>query len=114
MKRVRINRHVELKSYTPIKRTRMKPKFRSRETETVGKYSGKVRLYGKALTDLRQRVYERAGGWCELMIAKDCWRSTTWDAGHMHHKRHRSLGGSDTMRNCVWSCPSCHRKEHNQ
>ena len=64
------------------------------------------------LEELRRKVYERSGGWCESKIADDCWRSVTWDTGHMHHKKHRSLGGSDTMRNCIFICPACHRKEH--
>lgn len=75
----------------------------------VGNYSGKVRLYGKDLTLLRLNVFTRARGLCEK-----CGVFVDWDSGHMHHKRHRSLGGSDSMRNCVFLCPICHGKQHNQ
>ena len=103
-----------LQAKTPIKRSgRIKAK-RKHAGIKVGKHTGNIRLYGAALTDLRRQVFEKCGGWCALKTASNCWRSAGWDCGHMHHVIHRSLGGSDTLENCVWACPNCHRKEHGQ
>jgi len=103
-----------MKRSTPLRKTPMRSKQRSRKTKTVGKYSGKIRLYGIELTALRAEVFARCHGKCEMRSSAECWGIADWTNGHMHHKIHRSLGGSDTLENCVWSCPSCHRKEHNQ
>jgi 5-methylcytosine-specific restriction endonuclease McrA len=74
-------------------------------------HTGKVRLYGADLESLRWRVYLRDLATCQLK--KDgCRGVTLWERGHMHHVVHRSLGGSDSEENCVWSCPSCHNAEH--
>ena len=55
---------------TPIRRTPIrKPpirKPRKKKDVRVGKHTGKVRLFGKALAELKRAVYERAEGWCEI------------------------------------------------
>lgn len=86
---------------------------RRRSGERRGKYSGKVRLYGDKLEALCWQVFRRAGGNCELKW-QGCQGWVSWRKGQMHHVRHRSLGGSDELGNLAWSCPRCHRKEHNQ
>ena len=112
MQRTPIQRRTRLQAKTAISRSGPIKAKRRKGAVKVGKHTGKIRLYGARLEGLRRKVYERSGGWCESKIADDCWRSVTWDTGHMHHKKHRSLGGSDTMRNCIFICPACHRKEH--
>jgi 5-methylcytosine-specific restriction endonuclease McrA len=70
------------------------------------------RLKGKAMGELRYNVYWRVRGQCELRISDKCEGFAGLDWGHMHHKIHRSLGGKDTLENCIWSCPPCHAEEH--
>lgn len=94
-----------------MKRSPIRPK-RHKSGTKVGK-TGRVRKYGADMAELRAEVYDRAAGLCEIKAA-GCEKYAGWLSGHMHHVRHRSLGGSDSLENCQWSCPSCHRKEHNQ
>jgi hypothetical protein len=102
-----------MKRSGPIKR-------KSCTGEKIGKHTGKIRLYGPELIELRRAVFDRSCpigegyGICELRYPGVCERWASWSRGEMHHKVHRSLGGSDTLENCVWACPSCHRKAHNQ
>ena len=90
---------------------RIKPKRKS--GIKVGKHTGKIRLYGAKLMELREKVYDRSMGVCELKL-KGCEWYAGWKSGELHHKVHRSLGGSDTIDNCLFVCKSCHRKEHSQ
>jgi 5-methylcytosine-specific restriction endonuclease McrA len=70
------------------------------------------RLKGKALEELRRQVLDRANGYCELKKSEDCMKWAGWFTGHMHHVKHRSLGGKDELSNLLWSCPQCHWEEH--
>ncbi len=72
-----------------------------------GKVSKKVRIYGAAYRALCKSIYERAGGQCEI-AGKGC----EGRASSIHHKHHRSLGGSDTKDNLVAACGWCHREAH--
>jgi 5-methylcytosine-specific restriction endonuclease McrA len=67
------------------------------------------RLKGKAMTELRQKVFDRSIGKCENY----CGRGIFWETFHLHHKIHRSLGGKDTAENCAAICHVCHFAEHN-
>jgi 5-methylcytosine-specific restriction endonuclease McrA len=62
--------------------------------------------------EVRRECYERDEGICQLRLSANCWRSASWEHGHMHHKRHRSLGGKDVLENVAWSCPPCHAAHH--
>ncbi len=33
---------------------------------------------------------------------------------HVHHIKYRSLGGEDSMENCILLCPYCHSDEHDK
>ena len=63
---------------------------------------------------VRLKVYERAGGKCELRLLPDCIKGvlawdgpTPWSHGHLVHVRSRALGGwgEDNLR---WGCWRCH------
>lgn len=84
---------------SPIKKRRSKPR--------------PGRLKGEALERLRRECFERAGGLCQLRISLDCTVWSGWDFGHMHHEKHKSLGGKDESSNVLWACPTCHWLEHN-
>jgi 5-methylcytosine-specific restriction endonuclease McrA len=79
----------------------------------VRKVSNKERVKRAKRPYLRREVFDRDKGDCQLGIANDCWGATTYEGGHMHHVRHRSLGGEDKLSNLVWACPPCHWLEHN-
>lgn len=86
-----------------------KPKDAPRKATSskVGHFTGKVRLKGEALEALRRQIFVEAVGKCQK-----CGVFAGWYFGHMHHKVHRSLGGSDSLENCIWLCPKCHGGEH--
>jgi 5-methylcytosine-specific restriction endonuclease McrA len=74
----------------------------------VGK-TGRIRLKGKALEELRIAVFQRDAFRCS-----ECDRSVTWESGHLAHIISRGAGGSDTMENTRVLCSTCHLVgEHN-
>jgi 5-methylcytosine-specific restriction endonuclease McrA len=70
--------------------------------------SGRVILDAKGMAELREQVYERSLGRCE-----NCGVPTYYQSGHLHHVKHRSAGGSDTLENSLWLCVDCHVAHHN-
>ena len=76
-----------------------------------------VRLKGKAKSEFRRAVAERANFKCE-----DCGRYVpsliygvfcVFNCGHVAHIKSYGVGGGDTMENVKWKCYSCHiLKEH--
>jgi len=101
---------------TPLRRyTPLRPRKRSRVEVFIGKVSGKVRLRGKALADLR---YHR---WmldmCRCVV---CGVRTHWKAKYdgdplafdLAHVTSRGASGGDTLENTRTKCHSCHMAEH--
>ena len=72
----------------------------------VGK-TGRLRLKGQALEDLRRRVFTRDRGRCAI-----CFTACSWTSGHLAHIQSRGAGGSDTEENTRLLCGDCHRAEH--
>ena len=99
---------------TPLKRGgRIKPKAKK---AMVGKVTGKIRLDAKGMVELRAACYDRSRGQCEMIredTGRRCPHLVGWITGELHHKVHRSLGGSDDMQNCIFVCKTCHHDEHN-
>jgi 5-methylcytosine-specific restriction endonuclease McrA len=87
-----------IKRKTPVKRVRAKAR--------------PGRLKGKDVKNLRLKVFIRANGECELGGSTKCHGYVDWNRGHMHHVKHRSLGGKDELSNLLWACPPCHAEEH--
>ena len=84
----------------------------------VGK-TGRIRLTGRALTELRQACFCR-----DKFLCRECGRMVAWDVadaergfgipvGEMAHIQSRGAGGSDILENVRTLCPKCHRDEHN-
>ena len=86
--------------------------------------SGRVILKGQDKTDLRRRVFNDAGGRCEIEWPdlnhpgqfKRCNKFAPWDGlghGELVHIVSSAHGGSDDEENCQWGCPECHkRRDH--
>ena len=64
------------------------------------------RQMANVIRSVRAAVVARARGCCE--------RCGRWcgTAGHAHHRRPRSRGGTWTFTNIQWLCPDCHRTVH--
>lgn len=94
-----------------IRRTRIKP---TAKRARVSWRSGKVRLDGAGMRELRGEVFRRAGGRCENTVkGSRCNQQAGWYDGELHHIVHRSRGGSDTLENSCWTCWDCHHAHHN-
>ena len=72
----------------------------------VGK-TGRLRLKGAALEQLRRRVFTRDKWTCQ-----NCGAVCGWASGHLAHIQSRGAGGSDTEANTRLLCGDCHRAEH--
>ncbi len=67
-----------------------------------------VRLKGKAMGDLRERVYKRDEGkcvWCghNVILERGHWWSM-----HLSHERSKGANGPDTEENTRCECLNCH------
>src|SRR5579859_3968535 len=105
-----MNRYTSLKRKTPLR-----PRKRSRMEVFIGKVTGKVRLRGKALADLR---YHR---WMlDMRRCVVCGVRTFWQARYegdpqaygLAHVTSRGASGGDTLENTRTKCHSCHMQEH--
>jgi len=73
----------------------------------------RIKLKGKAYSDLRRKVWEKQCGRCA-----DCGEwvplkgSTVFDMAHLHHEKSRGAGGNDSESNCKIYCPQCHFNIH--
>jgi 5-methylcytosine-specific restriction endonuclease McrA len=100
--------------YSSLKRS-TKP-IRAKKKPLVRVYkSGKVRLTGKKLTNLRWSCWIR-----DLRTCVECMQPTHFTARFpgdpqaydMAHIQSRGAGGSDTLDNVVTKCHRCHMQEH--
>ena len=64
---------------------------------------------------IRQAVYERAGGLCQLRLHKDCtglrilpFEGDVFERAHLVHLRARGAGGTWDMDNLTLGCAACH------
>ena len=86
----------------------------------MGKYSGKIRLHGSAMAELREQAYERSGAHCEIQRdGKRCNYPLTFLNMELAHIKSRGAGGSDTLDNVLCSCrlradgkAGCHYLQH--
>jgi hypothetical protein len=93
------------------------PKKQRRPGRRIGKVSGTVRLYGKQRKSLRERVFDRAGGYCEAESENGekfdvCLGYTSLFHGHLAHIKSVGSGGPDMEKNTVWCCIPCHIFSH--
>jgi hypothetical protein len=101
----------------PLRRTSLKPK--AKVAKTSWRNPERVRLGNGEMSKLRSEAFERAHGRCENMLIKGrrevrCTNKISWYTGDLHHIKHRSQGGGDTISNVMAVCWDCHRAHHDQ
>lgn len=97
-----------------MKRNPFQPKYRAKKPKTDKSFKdGRIRLADKG--DLRERVFERSGGFCEEIVngvrSGRCWRAITIQSMELSHKRH-GCHRDDTAASTIASCKECHRVKH--
>lgn len=73
---------------------------------------GRIVLDPAARQQLRQAVYDRAGGLCEAGLTPDCPGRLDRHAFEWHHRKLRSQGGDDVIANSLCVCSGCHSWAH--
>ena len=84
---------VELKRTTPLERTPFRPTPKSD--------------YEKDLDRARPTLHQRSKGLCEIRLP-----GCQGNAVHPHHRKRRSQGGTNDLRNLLHLCPNCHNWAH--
>jgi hypothetical protein len=103
------------KTRKPLRRSGwIRPKPRKRK---VLWRSGRVIEDAKGMYELRRRVFQRSGGFCEVIKAngKKCGTYARWDGigkGDLSHIKHGAKGPGDVDSNVLWSCRPCHSARH--
>lgn len=72
---------------------------------------GREHLFGADMSARRKEVWIRSKGFCEMPM---CQRNISEETFEMHHDKHRSKGGDDSMANLLASCRRCHTAHHNR
>ena len=99
-------------NFNPIRRSAIRKKPKEHKESAPWRRT-KVRLNGREMAELRQNVFARSEMICENDLGgKRCSERLTWNSFHLHHREHRSLGGSDSMENCLAVCFACHQAHH--
>ena len=74
----------------------------------------RIKLTGKAYSNLRKALHDRAKGRCENPECRK--RLPLFDAegqfdiftcGHVSHKKSKGAGGDDSLENCLYECFTC-------
>lgn len=96
-------------NWNPIRRSPIKPKPKPHRESWR---SGKIRLNGREMAQLRQDCFVRSRGFCENSIdGKRCLTRVNWVTGHLAHIQSRGRGGSDSKENCLFVCVPCHKAD---
>lgn len=101
---------------TPLQRkTRLRAR-RNKPEVVIGKVSGKVRLSGRRLKQLREQVYTRDKGICQCGCGRVAYFRARFEgdphAYDMAHIVSRGAGGADSLENCRTMLHMCHMSEH--
>ena len=77
--------------------------------------SGRIRLTGADIAELRRECWQRDGGCCQECLGRTFY--VPFYPGHpqgyeMAHIKSRGAGGSDTLENVRCLCRRCHDLEH--
>lgn len=77
---------------------------------------GKTFLFGLDMAALRQKVFERSRGCCEMrlrgVLGGRCQRNIAWETMELHHEPSLGQGGCDTEDGTLASCRRCHHARH--
>jgi hypothetical protein len=96
--------------YSSLKRSTKPIRAKKKPLVRIGKVSGKVRLSGQAMEDLRERRYRMDRGRCQW---EGCGKllplyGSVFSRAHLAHIVSRGAGGSDTIENTRILCPPHH------
>jgi hypothetical protein len=73
-------------------------------------------LFGLDMAALRQKVFERSRGCCEMrlrgVLGGRCQRNIAWETMELHHEPSLGQGGCDTEEGTLASCRRCHHARH--
>jgi hypothetical protein len=82
-----------------------------KKVSRVGKATGTVRLVGADRSALKDRVYLRCNGHCELRLVCNG-EYVPYKNSHLAHVKSVGSGGPDTDANTRYTCPACHIQSH--
>jgi hypothetical protein len=105
---VSLTRRKALSSKTPLRRG----KGLKRGTKPMRRVPLKAKPdndYERELDAVRPLLRQRSQGRCEIGLP-GCWGV----ARDPHHRKLRSRGGTNELRNLLDSCPNCHRRAHEE
>jgi 5-methylcytosine-specific restriction endonuclease McrA len=103
---------------------RRNPMFKDTEATDAAEFKdqasyirrGKFYLFGLDLLALREAVFKRSEGFCEMSIRgitdQRCNRNISFETMEMHHEPPKSKGGHDHIDLVVASCRRCHIARH--
>lgn len=93
-------------NWNPIRRSPLRYKPRQHRDSWR---SGKIRLNGREMGELRQNAFARSEGRCENSFeGKRCATRIYWGSFHLSHIISRGRGGSDIPSNVLACCQDCH------
>jgi len=103
-----MKRSAPLQRKTRLRARRSKPEVR------IGKVSGKIRLSGAAIRNLRIDCWEAHPWCCECGVKTLLYPLSDANPQKMDmaHIVSRGAGGSDTLENVRTLCHKCHMQEH--
>lgn len=78
----------------------------------IGKVSGQVRLYGPAWDYLREVVWQRERGLCQVNRKPVTLTKGQWHSMHAAHIHSKGAGGSDLPSNIRCLSLAAHGREH--
>lgn len=105
-RRKALERGKPLAQGTPLARSgRVKPR-------RVKPRRGRLELGPRERQQLRQDVYDRAGGRCEAGVTPGCPGRLDRHGFEWHHRKLRSQLGDDVPENSLALCPACHEWVH--
>jgi len=72
----------------------------------------RIKLTGKAYTELRKALHKRARGHCESCckyapLLDEDGQFDVFRCGHVSHIKSKGAGGDDSPENCLWECFYC-------
>lgn len=96
----------------PLKRTGFKPKSPAAESPTrkprPKRPPTKTQLFNAEFEKMKPVIKKRSGGFCEARIHGVC----TGRGQHVHHRKLRGQGGTNSEENLIHLCMACHHHAH--
>jgi 5-methylcytosine-specific restriction endonuclease McrA len=102
---------------------RVNPMFKDETATAAARFAdkrsyirrGRRYLFGADMKFLREAVYQRSEGYCEMPLSGIigiCQRNIDRETMELHHEPPLSQGGDDSLDGCLASCARCHVARH--